>query len=105
MKRFVLKAGAIALIVGSPTFPTSAVHAQSDPGLGPDIVAFCRVHITEPGFTTGTLGECTSYVQTLFKTDDGFVSHFCDGLEETQPDVFYSMFDSKSECIRTVRNQ
>jgi hypothetical protein len=105
MKKFLLHAVSAAFAMASSTFPTSAAQAGPVAGPGPDVVAFCREHITEPGFTTGNVGECTSYFHTLVQTEDGFVAHYCDGLEEIEPAIFYAMFDSKGDCVRYFRHQ
>jgi len=104
MGKFAFRAAIAALVGGQFILPVSAANAAPDPTLGPDVVAYCRFHITEPGYTTGTIGECASYIQTIIRTEAGFVSHLCDGWEETDPGSFYSLFNSHSECVRALRS-
>jgi hypothetical protein len=85
---------AIAIAAGfAPIAPAApAIAAQNS------AVDLCRT-VLLPGRPASNLGECSSYINVAQNGSDGEVSHFCDFLQENDPDIFELMFVSKSECI------
>jgi hypothetical protein len=94
---------ALTLLVGAVSTPalakdpTPVTSGNGNSGTP----AFCGAEIL-PTVPQANLGECVSYGTT---SDEGFASHMCDALREIHPDVFYSLYDSFSECVRENKTQ
>jgi hypothetical protein len=50
-----------------------------------------------PALPQATLGECVGY---SLASEQGFASHDCDAFLEIDPDLFYTIYDSYSQCVR-----
>lgn len=84
------------LLAGSFAPVAAPSPAFADPK--PEI-ELCR-DVLLPGRPESNLGECVSYITVAENQSQGEVSHHCDTLEENDPETFYAMFVSKSECIQ-----
>jgi hypothetical protein len=60
---------------------------------------FCR-DVVLPNVPQANLGECVGYAAS-FNTP-AFPAHECDGFLETEPEAFFELFDSYSDCVRTL---
>jgi hypothetical protein len=87
---------------------TLAAAVQSGPAISaaPEYskgaaVALCKELL--PGIPEANLGECTSYVMTD-NNFNAFPAHWCDAFMEGDPDLFFSIFDSYSDCVRTMKD-
>lgn len=88
---FTLAAGTLA----TPALPASPEFSQGA------AVELCR----QLGFPDGegNLGECVSFVMT-FGNPNGFPAHNCDAFIENEPEAFFELFDSYSDCVRTLKS-
>lgn len=86
---------AILMATGTtPLMPASSALADPKPE-----IQLCR-DVLLPGRPESNLGECVSYITVAENESQGEVSHHCDTLEENDPQTFYSLFVTKSECIQ-----
>ncbi|HVH48885.1 MAG TPA: hypothetical protein VM760_03275 [Sphingomicrobium sp.] len=67
-----------------------------DPGKS-GAVDFCA-EVVLPNVPSANLGECVSI---LLVSTNGYPAHECDAFLEIAPDVFYTVYDSYSDCVRT----
>jgi hypothetical protein len=61
---------------------------------------FCR-NVVLPNLPSANLGECVGYAAS-FNTP-AFPAHECDAFMENDPDAFFDLFDSYSDCVRTLQ--
>jgi len=89
---------AVALLASAASIPAFATDPAPQPsGNGNSGVAeFCASEVL-PLLPLANLGECVGYVLT---SEQGFASHDCDAFREIEPDLFYTIYDSYSECVR-----
>lgn len=86
-----------AIFLAAGVTPISfASPAKADPKPEIDL---CR-EVLLPARPESNLGECLSYITVAENESEGEVSHHCDTLEENDPETFYSLFVTKSECIQ-----
>lgn len=78
----------------TPLTPASPALADPKPE-----IALCR-DVLLPARPASNLGECLSYITVAENESEGEVSHHCDTLQEDDPDTFYALFVTKSECIQ-----
>ena len=95
MRARLMLAAALSMSAGTFSEPASA---QENNGAKP-AVDFCA-NVVLPQLPKANLGECVGYIRT---SDQGFPSHECDSLLEIFPDEFFLMFDSYSDCVRTLK--
>jgi hypothetical protein len=89
----------LTLVAGTLATPALPAAPEFSKGAA---VELCR----QLGFPDGegNLGECTSYVMT-FSNPNGFPAHDCDAFMEGAPELFFSLFDSYSDCVRTAKSE
>jgi hypothetical protein len=85
-----------AVVVAGVTPVLPAAPARADTKAS---IELCR-EVLLPGRPASNLGECLSYINVAQNGSEGEVSHFCDFLQENDPDIFEMMFTSKHECIQ-----
>ena len=51
------------------------------------------------------LGGCLSFLQTDELGSPGFIPHLCTAFEGSDPDEFYLIYSSFSDCVRELRTQ
>lgn len=85
--------------LAATTFSAPVLSAPPESGKS-GAVAFCRTLL--PGIPEANLGECVSYV---IVNENGFPSHDCDAFLEINPDLFYLIYDSYSDCVRTLKSE
>ena len=95
MTRFILALGALALTSSMPVAPAFA-EPPNPPNLG--ILDFCRVDVpaNHPNLT---FGSCVGSRTTANHTFYGWVPHACAFMESEQPDDFYAVYSTHSECV------
>ena len=92
-----LVAAAGALVAGvTPLGPAAPARAEANPA-----VDQCRALL--PYLPASNLGECLSFITVAANGSNGFATHDCDSFEENDPELFYLIFVSKSECIRLMK--
>ena len=64
-----------------------------------DILAFCREFNVETGVS---VGRCVGFARTDELGSAGFATHFCQAFEGGDPEDFYLIYDSLSDCIIQV---
>lgn len=89
---------ATALLLGAMASPAIAADpAPVTSGSGRSYhPTDCGIYVL-PTTPQANLGECVSYDNS---SDMGFASHYCDAFLEIQPDLFYTVYDSRSQCVR-----
>ena len=96
MKRFFVGLMTLAATVQSaPAISAPPASAAADD------VAFCR-DVVLPNVPQATLGECVGYSMTFANSENGFVAFDCDAFMEVDPEGLFLLFDSYSDCVRTL---
>ena len=88
------------LVLTAGTIATPALPAPPHSGKS-GAVEFCQ-NVILPNVPTANLGECVSYV---IVNENGFPSHDCDAFIENDPDLFFQIYDSYSDCVRTLKSE
>ena len=88
----------IAAVLATMATPSSAADPLPIPsGNGRSWVpGACAAEIL-PVLPAANLGECVGYSNT---SEAGFASHDCDAFMEIEPDLFFAIYDSYSDCVR-----
>lgn len=87
----------LALVSG--TYAAPALPAPPESGKS-GAVLLCQSLL--PDIPEANLGECVSFV---IVDENGFPAHDCDAFLEIEPDLFYLIYDSYSDCVRTLRSE
>jgi hypothetical protein len=101
MRRFFSAVGVAALMCSAVL--ASAANAGPNPSPSPranGAVADCAIDVL-PNIPQANLGECVSY---SIIPNHAFSTHDCDAFLEIEPEAFYLVFDSYSQCVRELRN-
>jgi hypothetical protein len=61
---------------------------------------FCRT-VVLPSLPLANLGECVGYAASF--STPGYPAHECDSFLEIDPETFFEVFDSYSDCVRTLK--
>jgi hypothetical protein len=87
------------LLLGS-SFAMPTVAAAAPPSNTADNLAGCRAIVADD--PNVTLGGCLGFVETIYASHDhGWIPHYCAALQYYEPDAFWSLYDSQSDCIIT----
>ena len=99
MRKLIMLCAAATMAMAAP------VSAQAEPVQHPDnnganaeLLTFCTELIASGIYPTLNFGECMSYNNS---SGDGFKTHFCDMLRETNQLADYG-FSSYDDCVRNI---
>ena len=96
MNRITVVLSAVSLATLMPTAPAAA-DTPDTAHLG--IIDFCKVDVPT-NHPDMPLGSCISFQSTNFRDNvDGLIPHLCSYLEAVHPDLFYTYYDSFTDCV------
>jgi hypothetical protein len=94
----------MAFVVAA-SFAPVAVPANgqgTDEGSATANVEFCKLFNADTGVA---VGRCVGFTRTEDLGSAGFATHFCQGFEGGDPEEFYQLYDSLSDCIRELHSE
>ena len=103
MKRLIATLAAASMFAVAPVIPIAPAQAAADPSSSSNpAVDRCKAELGL--YPDESLGDCIALRTTApmyfsGTGGEGFLAHICSFFMTSEPDVFYTSYDSYNECI------